>query len=265
MNVLSAPALPTGSSAQLTDWVATLPRLSQPSFVASEPFEAYLLSLTDPASEALAAITRGAVYPTPQTPAAAPASAGSVIRGQVAAALLATATGPALGPVSTGNPAPAAAALAAAPGETAAAAAPALLSPAQAPGSGESAAQNPSPSPEPSAEATATAAAAATAATTATTTTTAIAAIQDEPGLAADATAKFMGGGTLGQSMAAPSTDQAVQEVIPAVSEVQSTAPMTANTSTNSRGRTLAQAPAVRQALKAPTPKPGGAGLDLTA
>jgi hypothetical protein len=233
--------------------------------VASEPFNAYLLSLTDPASEALAAITRGAIYPTPQTPAAVPA--GSVIRGQVAAAMLATATGPALGPVSTGNPGPAAAALAAAPGQMAAAAAPALVSPAQAPESEESAAPNPSPPPEPSSDATAADATATAAAATAAANagTTASAAALDPPGVATDATAKFMGGGTLGQSEVALSTYQAAQDAIPAVSEVQSAAPMTANTSTNSRGRTSAQPSTVRQAPRAPAAKPSGAGLDFTA
>jgi hypothetical protein len=269
--VLASPQVPAGAGL-VNGYLAALPRLTQPSFLTGDPFEAYLLSLTDPAAQALAALQRSAA-----TPAAAPAGS-AVSRSAVLKALVAGAASPGLGAASPFNPGPAAAAFAAAPGQAAIMAASTALPLAQAaPAAGseadtqaqgraaDTAAAEAITAANAATDAITAANAAAVASLAAANALRAAAAASEVasglPGLATDATAKFMGAGAMGQPAAVLSSYQEIQGVIPAVNGVLATSPMAANTSSNPQGRTFG-----RTAAHLPAPgASAGPELDLNA
>jgi len=279
--VFASPQVSAGAGLA-SGYLAALPRLTQSSFLTGDPFEAYLLSLTDPAAQALAALQRAAI-----APAAAPA--GSAARSAVLTALVAGAVSPGLGAASQGqaaaspfNPGPAAAALAAAPGQASALAASTALPLAQAaPAAGVEAdaqarsqaaqtAADADRNAERAADAITAANAAAVASLAAANALRASAAASDAasglPALATDATAKFMGGGAMGRPEAVLSGYQEIQGAIPAVSGVLATSAMAANTSSNPQGRAFGRTAAHLPALAVPAPGAGESpGLDLKA
>ena len=271
MDILPVVPRASGTASPFNGTAMVLPRLAQPGFLADDPFSAYLLSLSDPASQALAAVTRAA-------PATAGA-AGKVGLGAVAAALLGSVTGPAAEAGLPVNPGPAAAALAAEPAQIPAQAAPAAASlplvedlpVAEAAAEPEAAVQDAGTL---SAEARAaeladdavTAAKAAVAAGNATLNTllaTGAAAVVSagSAGIATDATAKFMGAGAQAQPSASAAAYQAIQNAIPAVNGVQGASAMAANTSSNPQGRASVQAGVTRPVAMVPAVNPAGASM----
>ncbi|MGA2079460.1 MAG: hypothetical protein ABSH53_02425 [Holophaga sp.] len=235
----------------------TLPLLSQPSFTADDPFAAYLLSLTDPGSIALAAILKAAT-PGPGAPArmaaagtaAVAASAlGAAVQTQAgAAAALSAAAGAGAGPADLLAFAQAFGTAAAAagtnPSDLVAGSAPASPYAPANPYADAIAAETARSDSQAAAQANATSAAlaadriaadqAAVLAGEASTNAFYAARSADDmaqgaAGLAVDATAKFMGAGTLARTAGADpeasqaaSTYQSVLESVPAVDRAPS-------------------------------------------
>lgn len=234
---------------------AVLPRLAQSGFLANDPFAAYLLTLSDAASIAQAAITgqtgtqtavnkpasnrqaQAAAAPPLAQAASVPAAASSLS----AAGVLAYATALALG---TAAP------------DTSAAAATGV------PAAGSAAADTPAASVGSTANAEITADAVAAAATAVAPGAAETSPLEDAGSLATDATAKYLGGGILGLA-GTISRDPAELDAIPAVSGVLATPALAANTYSNPQNRAFGQAVAQPSPLVAAAGQAGAPSLDL--
>jgi hypothetical protein len=265
MNVQPVGVQSASSLSQASELAATLPRLSQSSFLADDPFAAYLLSLSDAASLAMAAITGRNATPAAASPAAGAAPSpgealtASARQGHPVSAALRAAAALVASPAATSTedsvlsavyaanlPATVGAPLA---GASDAAGAAVATTPDDA---------NTLPAVQVSADAATATALAAESAPAATADQTVSVPGAGEPldpaGTATDATAKFMGGGILSASASFGSGPAKPEEVIPAVNQVLASTPMAANTYGRPLGRGFAQPLATRPVAPAPVP-----------
>jgi hypothetical protein len=236
------------------------PLLAQPGFLSAQPFAAYLLSLTDPAAQALAALSRAVT-----APAAAPSGTGLGAGVSAVTALLTTGAVPALAAASPvaareGAPERAATASAALPlvqafpdagTDTQASSAVNQAEPVV-----QDAAEREAEASAANAPQTANLAAAGVAANVSAGTSPADAVAADSAELAVDATAKFMGAGVMAQPARALSAYQAIQDAIPAVNGVLAASAMAAYTSSNPEGRDFGQTAGAHPAPGVPAPRP---------
>lgn len=272
---------------------ASLPRQDLTQFQADDPFSAYLLSLSDPAAIAQAALANLASSTSAATTATTAANlsrllaAGSGTAGTstASAVTLAASLIRQLPGMASADSALAATAQAAAnpPGLDATAA---LLAAAQAPSAQTdtsaadaasvlAAQQAQTDAQDADAAAQAAAAQNAAAATPAAATSTAVAAVlaADTPGVdiwsnATDATAKFMGAGALAQLAGAGGNlaqGPPPQDVIPAINGVVGAQPMAANTYSNPQERAFGQGGAQQVAVPFQAASPlEGSRVDIT-
>jgi hypothetical protein len=218
--------------------------LSQPGFLTGDPFAAYLLSLSDAATQALAAVDgRDAAAPDAANAALA-AAARTATAARIAAAAAAS-TAAAATAAHPASPGPAAAT----PASAAIGPAPAQASAVQDTATSEllEVATDANPAAPAQAGATApptapladeTAADAAAAAGAAVAASAASPAAQDAGVLGSDATAKYLGGGSLGQASGLRPEPAKGEETIPAVNGISSVPAMATSTSGNPRART---------------------------
>jgi hypothetical protein len=278
----------SGNAATIGGIAASLSRLSQPDFLANDTFAAYLLSLSDPAAQVLASLTRSQSAPAvPAAVSPAGSAASAVLAGlsgsvPPATALIATAATSGPSPaVLDGAAALAASVAASSPAEPPQAGADALTD-ATAPTSADTAnADLAAAADARTADANAandsqtarladdvlTAANAATVAGNAAinafyAASAAGAVTQGSDSQATDATAKFMASGTMGLPDRSLSAYLAVQDAIPAVNGVVSAAAMAAYTSGNSQNDAYAQAQPTPQV---PAMNPGAGSFDFVA
>lgn len=248
MNLQPVTAQTFGSYSPMGGSPAAQTDPAQAGFQAAQPFEAYLLSLSDPASQALAA----------KAGAGATTASGS---GSAASTLVATAAASVLGAASAASPVPQPDGTAQLVADAANAYAQASLGSAAEPDTGTAAAVEPDTGAQDAADAAKTAESlqsdqlatdrltaanaaqvAASAAANALVASDAANAVDaGSPGAAVDATAKFMGAGAMGLPDRAMSAYQAIQDAVPAVSGILSASAMAANTSSNPQSRMFGQ------------------------
>jgi hypothetical protein len=276
MGVTMATSAVSGSPAPF-GFAASLPRLAQPGYLATDPFSAYLLSLTDPATQALDALTRSVAAP------AAAAIASRTAASPVLTALLASAASAGVAAVPANSPALPAPVVPANPGPAAASAALPLVQteatedagtePDALAGDAAAARDAAASSAQSSLNADRVADAIAAANAAAVASLAAIAALYasnaastvtgNSQSLATDATAKYMGAGAMGQPATDLSAYQVIQNAIPAVSGVLAASAMAANTSSNSSAQSFVQTAVRPPARIQVRPFAESSGLDL--
>lgn len=283
MALQAVNAQASGKAAPIGGIAASLSRLSQPDFLANDPFAAYLLSLSDPAAQVLVALARSQSTPAVPATSRAGSAASALLAGLVGSVPPATAliAGTAAAGISPSV----------LDGTAALAASVAASSPAQ-PSQAGALTDATAPTAEDTANADLTAAADARAAeagaandsqtarladdalTAANATTVAGnaainafyaasaagAVTQGSASQATDATAKFMGAGTMGLPDRALSAYLAIQDAIPAVNGVVGAAAMAAYTSSNPQNSAYAQAQRMPQV---PAMNPGAGSFDF--
>jgi hypothetical protein len=262
MNVGAVGAQVLGSPSQTSGIASPLPLLSQPGFLTGDPFAAYLLSLSDAAAQALAAVDgRDAAAPDAANAALAAAARTAIAAKAAAAAAASAAAHPASAGPAAASPAPASAnpasqaAAAASPVQGALAGSATGLDASTEPGpeaAGQGAASAPASTlaTEPAADVAAAAGAAASAGGPA---------AQDAGTLGTDATAKYLGGGFLGLASGLRPALAKDQETIPAVNGIASVPALATSTSGNSGARTFTRSSG-RPPATLPVVPPAGAG-----